>query len=86
MAAEEEAIMTLMTAKTSALHKLTAKTKCKDCPTNRCPDCPHFGINQESRQLISKGSTMLPDGEFSGCSLKLAGDGSDVEEETALIA
>lgn len=86
MAAEEEAIMTLLTAKTSAIHKLTAKTKCKDCPTNRCPDCPHFGINQESRQLIAKGSTMLPDGANSGNSMKLAGDSSDVEDGAALLA
>ena len=80
MQAEEDAIMTLLTAKTSAIHKLTAKTKCKDCPTNRCPDCPHFGINQESRALIGKGSAMLPDGVNSGNSLKLAGDSSDVED------
>lgn len=81
MKAEEEAIMTLLTAKTSAIHKVTAKSKCRDCPSNRCPDCPHFGISQESRAQIAAGSTMLPDGINSGNSLRLAGESSDVEED-----
>lgn len=60
MKAEEEAIMTLLTAKTSAIHKVTAKVKCNDCPSNRCPDCPHFGINDATKALIPANSPMLP--------------------------
>ena len=58
--AEEEAIMTLLTAKTSAIHKVTAKKKCNDCPSNRCADCPHFGIGDDTKALIPASSLMLP--------------------------
>ena len=81
MKAEEEAIMSLLTAKTSAIHKVTAKPKCKACPSNRCPDCPHFGINTDSLQLISSESPMLPYGKNSGKEWRLAN-----AEEGELVA
>ena len=83
MKAEEEAIMSLLTAKTTALYDVTAKVKCRDCPNNRCPDCPHFGINEESLQLIASESTMLPGGKNSGAPLRLAS--GDVEDR-ALVS
>lgn len=60
MKAEEEAIMTLLTAKTSAIHKVTSKTKCNDCPSRRCRDCPMFGIGDDTKALVPADSPMLP--------------------------
>ena len=84
MKAEEDAIMQLLTAKTTALFDVTAKTKCNNCPSNRCPDCPHFGINEDTLALIPSDSMMLPDGKNSGNPLRLA-SGSDVEDR-ALVS
>ena len=50
--AEQRAVERLTNSRTSAIYDVTANMRCNDCPSNKCPGCPMFGIGEDTKNDI----------------------------------
>ena len=50
--AEQRAVERLANSKTSAIYEVTANMRCNNCPSNKCPGCPMFGIGESAKNDI----------------------------------